>query len=56
MKPRRTGEKTMTRNPMVNIPENNLGIPTGPQDVVALLRQFADSPAAIRFIADMMEV
>lgn len=43
-------------NPRVLIPDNDLGIAEGWQDVVALLRKHAADPDAIRFISDMIEV
>lgn len=41
--------------PQVLIPENDHGVPEGWQNVVHLLRTFADKPDAVRFIADMIE-
>lgn len=55
--PDRNGHLSMKNGqPHVLIPENDHGIPEGAQDVVALLRQHADNPVIVRFIADMLEI
>lgn len=40
---------------IIFIPDNELGVAFGDQDVVELLRQHCESPAAVHFIADMLE-
>lgn len=42
--------------PHVLVPENDYGIEPGARDVVRLLRENADRPEVIRFIADMLEM
>lgn len=42
--------------PQVLIPENDYGIPEGARDVVRLLRENAERPDVIIFIADMLEI
>jgi hypothetical protein len=54
-----TGHLRLSREnnqPQVLIPMNDHGIPEGFRDVVKLLRENAERPEIVRFIADMLEI